>query len=300
MIEGGGRRGGSFETPGENLELLKTPEQVFDRSPEQARSESAQTIERLSRAGEIHREGRNAEFETVETGLHNPPTIQIFWPEKRGAPAALLRLTPISEGKGAEASVFGYTGSYGPAIKTEKGYEFVNGESRSIEETFGAPEGMRFIVKPTPLAWAVEKNNLDQAVFGENSRNLYIGLGLLFLGREYMFVGMHEAGHLPDNHDENVAWRIASSQYAKVHKLRKESIIKGDDTGEFDLLKRPNGEREITAGKIIRYGLSSYAKDGEAKIPERWRKDGRLEKTIREFQQILIRANDEYERMTRR
>jgi len=300
MIEGDGRRRGSFETPRENLELLKTPEQIFDRSPEQARAESEQAIERLVRAGEVHREGRNAEFEIAEAGAHSAPAIQIFWPEKQGTPATLLRLTPISEGKGAERGIFGYRGSYGPAHKTEKGYEFADGEGKSLEETLSVPKGMKLVVKPTPLAWAVEKNSLDQSVFGENSRNLYMGLGLLFLGREYMFIGMHEAGHLPDNHDENLAWRNASIQYARVHGPRKEAVIQGTDTGEFDLLKRPTGERDITAGKIIRAGLSSYARNGRARIPERWRNDGALEKTIRDFQNILSRANDEYERMTRR
>lgn len=279
----------------ETLELLECPEEVFDSEPDKAEHQSQEVIERLIRAREISRRSDEVRLDTIETGRTTPPVIEIFWPDKPGALSALLRLTPMSEGKGFESGVFGYTGAYGAAVRKGSVYSFVD-NGTSLEETFGVPEELSVIVKPTIDRWAIESNAQDRTIFGENVRTLYMGLGFLFLGREWMFVGMHESGHLPDNDDENVAWNIASRRYARAHKARKEGIVSGEDTGEFDLLKRPilHGGSP-TAGDIIRYGLTSHARNKNAKLPSAWAGERMVENTIEEFKRLILRANGAYE-----
>lgn len=282
-------------------ELLENPEKVFDGDIERAEEENHDVIERLTRLGEISREGNEASIQTIQTieagNLGIPPAIEIFWDKKPGAPATLLRLNPIFVGRGAESGAnLGYTGSYGVATSEGRNYKFADGEKiKSLEKVFAVPDGLKLIVRPTIDVWMMSKNPLDRATFGDNARTLYMGLGFLFLGREWMFVGMHEAGHLT-HADENAAWRVGNSQYAKINRPRKKAIIAGEDTGEFDILKRPtNYGKSLTAGRIMQYGLTCHWLKNDAKLPEIWRKERTVKQTIDEFRQIIKKANEEYD-----
>lgn len=290
----------------EALELLKSPEQVFDSSKEVAEKEYQDLLERLNR-GEIRREGDHASFEVHEGDRHVPGDIHVAWPGHEGD-FAILRLNPITEGKGFESGVFGYRGQYGIGKKDKNQYQFT-GTPRSLEQLFDAPAGVQFIVKPTMDRFAVEMGDkLTQAAHGENAVTLYMGMGFLLLGQEWMHVGMHEAGHLPRDKDghfdwqgkpnsENTAWTIANQAYAQAHVSRKRKIIAGTTHGRFDLLKTPISTpygNTPSLGRIAQYGLTSHARTGGAQLPGQW--SGRVaEDTMREFKGIIMAADEAYE-----
>jgi len=282
------------ETPRETQELLRTPEQVFDSNKEAAERQNKEVIERLMRRGEIQRSNDNVEFETVETGKGSAPRIQIAWPTNRQS-GHILNLEPIVEGKGAERGIFGYTGEYGVAKREGLNYRMTD-ERVSLSELFEVPDDLNIIIEPTINRWAVEagEDPLTTAIFGKNARKMYVGLGFLFLGREWMHVGMHEAGHLPNNHDENLAWSIANKKYAQIHKPRKTDIIAGKDIGQFGLLKSPESRyygKTPRLGDVAKYGLTTHARSGNAKIPKQWDQ----ERILRDFQSIILAADQTYE-----
>jgi len=285
-------RGHERFTPKESQELIRNPEQVFDSDVEKAQEGNRELMEKLLDR-EISREFRGATFETLEGGNGKPPEIRIGWTEE-DAKSFLLCLKPISEGRGFESGVFGYVGSYGPAKQGkgyDKKYEFTDDGAVSLEDLFAVPEGIHLIIKPTRNRWAMEsKNALTEGVFGKNARIMYMGLGFLLLGREWLHVGMHEAGHL-SSHDENRAWSIANSNYAVRARPRKSDIKGGSFTGEFGLLKpqhdTPYGETP-RLGDIARYGLVSHARSGGARIPAQWDIDDTMQDLAR-----IIEASDE-------
>lgn len=280
------------EISSETREQLKTPGQVFDSDKEQAERQSREVMDRLMRKGEIRRTSSNAELETIEIGRNSAPRIQIAWPAGRSY--FLLDLEPITEGKGAEKGVFGYTGSYGPATREKNRYKF--SEKVSLEELFAVPDDLTLIVHPTINRWAIETgaNPATAAAFGKDARNMYMGMGFLLLGREWMHVGMHEAGHLPNNPDENLAWKTANEKYAAIHKPIKQEIIAGKNTGRFGLLKNPESRyygETPRLGDIAKYGLVSHARAHNTKVPAQWDQ----EQITRDFQRIISAADEAYE-----
>lgn len=297
MIEFGPR--GPEMTP-ETEELLRSPEKAFDSDIESARKEAHKLSERLRSIGETRRGGERATFETHEIDGSQTPQIQIAWPAQKGADATMLQLAPHVEGRGIERGVFGYSGEYG-ASKGEPGQLEFMGKPVSLKKLFGVPDNLEIIVVPTANRWAIEKDGLLSITYGENTCTLYMGIGFLFRGPEFMQVGMHEAGHLAGGVDlsqtdnENEAWTYANQRYAEIHKPKKEQVLTGQDTGLFRLLKKPEPYGITpTIGKLAQYGLTSHAlAGGKARIPKQWEKKG--EDTMREFRNVIEAANEDYE-----
>ena len=280
--------GGHFESGPrlsvESQEVLSHPEQVFDSDIESARRESEEVRRSLERTGEITRRIEGAEFGS------SAGKIRILWPASSDE-ATFLLLDPITEGKGVETGVLGYIGSYGRARKKDSKWEVL--ERQSLEELFGVPDNLKIIVRPTVDRWAVGKDPTT-ALFGENARTLYMGLGFLLLGQEWMYVGMHEAGHLHQGPDENKAWTWANKESARRNRPDKERIIAGESSGQFGILKKPAWYNKApTIGDLERYGLVSHFMAGNAHIPKHWEK--RTETTVRKFKGIIERAQDQYQ-----
>lgn len=284
----------------ETAELLRSPERAFDSDIESAQREAKELVERLKRIGETERGGERATFETHEIYGSQTPKIQIAWPAQKGADATMLQLTPHVEGRGAEKGVFGYSGEYGTVQGKSGQLEFA-GKPTSLKELFGVPDKLEIIIVPTADRWAIEKNGLLSIAYGENTCTLYMGIGFLFRGPEFMQVGMHEAGHLAGGagqshtENENEAWTYANQRYAAMHKPKKERVLSGSDTGLFRLLKKPEPYgNNRTIGKIAQYGLVSHARaNGNAHIPRHWEKNG--EDIMREFRNVIEAANEDYE-----
>lgn len=280
-------------------ELLRTPEQVFDSDLKKAREESRQVAERLKRMGERRREGRGVEINIAGRGLAK--TIQIAWAEWRDQKAMMLSLDPITEGMGVESGVFGYRGRYGIASRIEGEFKYDGNDSlkvASLEDLFMVPRDISLIVMPTVERWAVGVDELSMAY--RNARTLYMGLGFLLSGREahkWMLVGMHEAGHLPDEGDENVAWTKANRNYARLtrgNKARIKAIVEGKFHGRFGLLEKPGRRsRDITIGKIVQYGLVSHALAGNAWVSERWMDKSR--RIMDEFSERIVEAREAFD-----
>lgn len=277
----------------ETEELLNSPEKAFDSDIESAQKEARELAEQLQRIGKIERNSDRASFEVREIIDGQASQIQIAWPAQKGSKATMLRLTPHTEGRGKEKGIFGYSGEYGVTEEKSGQLEFL-GTPISLKELFGIPKDLEIVVVPTADRWAIEKNGLLSEIYGEKTCTLYMGLGFLFRGQEFMHIGMHEAGHLPDNPDENKAWTFANQRYAKMHKPKKEEILSGRDAGLFGLLKRP--ERygtSSTIGKIMSYGLISHSIDGKTRISAQWRK--KKDEIMREFRDVIMAANDDYD-----
>lgn len=298
-IEGGG----GFESRGSRLspETTDTPKdlhEVFDSDLERAQQEHRQTLERLRRLGEIERRGRYAEMSVeIEGGNIHFPSIQIAWPVNPSS-AYLLQLDPITTGKGMESGIIAYRGSYGTASRDQEAWELDTDDMVSLESLFGVPPPLNLAIKPTITRWAVAADELA-VVMGVNTRTLYVGLGLLLLGHQWLHIGSHEAGHLPNTTNENEAWFKANKLYARRHKPRKGSVISGEFRGLFDLLRKPSGwySPQPTIGEIVKYGLTSHFLGGQVRIPDTWKRDG--ERTLRTFDQIREEAYEEFRHFTR-
>lgn len=277
----------------EITELMKHPELVFDSDFEGAQQQHHQLVSKIMRQGEIYREGSSAIFHSREISKTDSPRIEIAWPTT-GDNVILLRLDSIGEERGH------YTGKYGGAVCNKSGYrseyEFQSGRDKNLEDLFAVPDDIHLIIKPTIDRWAIEAapNPDTTADYGPKARVLYMGIGFLLLGREWMHIGMHEAGHLPNNRDENIAWSAANQAYAAVHKPLKKEIISGAQSGRFNLLKEPvsvSYGSTPTIGKIAKYGLVSHAQNEGAHIPKHW--DAKA--TMDEFRQVIKAANEAYD-----
>jgi len=281
--------GPDLEPTPELRELMSSPEQAFDSDLKSANREFERLMERLQKTGKIYKSGGRAIFKTTETAQGRPPAIQIAWSERNNI-YTVLRLSPHVEGKGAEAGVFGYSGEYGVARQKGKNWEY---DLEPLSELYGIPDDLNIIVKPTATRWAIGKDE-TAITFGDDTRTLYMGLGFLLLGQEWMHIGMHEAGHLPDTHDENKAWRVANKYYADLHKLRKEDIVSGKSNSLFELLEKsqPYGNK-LTIGQIVQYGLVSHASAGNAKIPKSWEQKSRS--IMIDFTRVIERADQAYD-----
>lgn len=292
-IESGGWR----ERPHLQFEresILRHPEKSFDSPLEEARRSAIETMEHLRQRDKIDYRGRDLSVNVEREGQAVAPSIQIAWPITSTS-SYVLTLDPIQEGKGPESGVFAYRGSYGIAHREWRWEEWKYKSKIPLEQLFGVPKGLEIYVQPTIDRWTVEKDSITSALFGQNARKLYMGLGFLFLGHQYMLIGMHEAGHLPEGADENEAWFRASKLYASRHKKDKKRIIAGKNTGQFELLQRPDKSSwnpNPTIGKIVQYGLVSHSVGG-TKIPKHWQ----LQSThiMREFNQVIKKAHQAYE-----
>ena len=297
MREGGPR---GLEMTSETAELLRSPERVFDSDFESAQKEARELLERLERIGETDRNNERVRFKTQEFLNSQVPQIQVDWPVQKGAEATMLQLTPHVDGHGNEQGIFGYSGQYGTTKGESNLLEFA-GEPISLKELFGVPDDLEIVVVPTADRWAIEKNGLLSLIYGENTCTLYMGIGFLFRGPEFMQIGMHEAGHLAGGEgqthtsNENEAWTYANQRYARIHKPKKTQVLAGQDTGLFRLLKKPQPYSDTrTIGKIAQYGLVSHAMSGgNAHIPQQWER--RRDNIMRELRNVIEMANEDYE-----
>jgi len=289
----------------ETVELLKTPEQVFDSDLEKAKKEAEKVAERILRSDGSHRQSRGVEVdidsESVESRRGSKPAIQITWAGKFDKQGIMLSLDPISEGKGIESGVLAYKGSYGVAKRNQAGeFDLIDDPSKtlSLEKLFQVPQGIDLYIKPTITRWAIGQDELS-FLWGENARTLYMGLGFLLLGEKghkWMYIGMHEAGHLPNENDENKAWTAANLNYASLYRGKKEiikQIISSQNHGRFDILEKPSYGNNLTIGKIVKYGLVSHALAGNAKIPEQWTENSKI--TMDEFGRKIVEAQEAFD-----
>lgn len=285
--------GGGWESPRplfETKEILRHPDQVFDSPRSEAERSSKRLLEHLRDRRNISYIGRSVEFCAERETGSRAPSIQIAWPITTDS-SYLLELEPIQEGRGLERDILAYVGSYGTAKRDDDRQEWKMESGVSLERLFGVPSGLRVAVKPTIDRWAIGKDELA-LLFGENVYTLFMGLGFLFLGHQWMHIGLHEAGHLPDTHSENEAWSKANTLYASRHKKDKAKILAGEDKGLFELLQKPeNLAPNPTIGKIMQYGLvSGYL--GATNIPDSWKP--RVSEIMREFRSVIERAHERY------
>lgn len=273
----------------ESAEVLRNnPEKVFDSELEQAQQEFERVIERSKElSGETIRvEGAEVSFLEVEGA--SVPAISICWDENGTG----ILLIPQTEGRGFEAMVAGYTGYYGYA-NNENGHNQIDIDtSVPLAKLYGVPESLNLMIKPTSLRWAVGVDELAIA-YGENTRTMYMGLGFLFLGEEWMYIGNHEAGHLPDTTDENEAWTKGNkynAAYYRSHPKLQEAVRKQEHYGLFGILEKPKWyTTKPTIGDIMRYGLTSHHTKGEARLIEAWM--DRINETTEEFKRHIDNAD---------
>jgi hypothetical protein len=306
-IEGGG--GGHQNN---ELNSLKFPYLVFGGSEKKAvNSAKAQHKElaRLLRIVPEHPQSISLENGTeiitqIESG-QNVPTMFIFWP--RNSNSRLLHrenywaliLKPETLAKGAEGGTLSYKGAYGTVSKNREG-KFINAQMEPLEKVFGLPDSAELEIHPTADQWAIGETVLSAMADSEQkSYDFYMGLGFLLLDRRWMAVGLHEIAHTKERKkrrvvrdEENEAWLQALEFYKQSNgsKREKESI--------FGLLQKPTDQDRLTIGRIIRYGLSTYAIHGNARVPESWLYPEEAGETmgavVEEFQGHITQARQMY------
>lgn len=282
----------SLESDGR--ELARHPWEVVDSPLDAALKQHRLTAERIAGNIGVERHLRNVDI-AIELGetRSTPPSFQIAWPID-SQHAMLLDLAPMSEGRGPESGTFGYTGRYGLAKPGKKAIWKFTSEAASLEQLYGVPSGLHLIVMPTVTRWAVAKETEVTSLYGENARTLYMGIGLLLLGHQWMHIGFHEAGHLPDTNDEIEAWQKGNSKYAIRHVPEKKYILSGKSKGLFDILDEPQwNPRKPTIGEIMKYGLAFPWSEHGPKIPDTWRRDA--EKIQRKFTRVIEEAHEAFE-----
>ena len=294
-MESGGGRGERSRPQFETANILKHPEQAFDSPLAEAMNSAKEAMKHLQQQNKIDYKGRNLGVRIERDGQASTPSIQIAWPITNTS-SHVLSLDPIQERRGPESRVFiTYKGVYGIADRASRSQAWKYRSKVSLEELFGVPEGLDIYVQPTIDRWAIERDPMTSALFGENARRLYMGLGFLFLGHQWMHVGMHEAGHLPDVSDENQAWFKANKLYAARHRGIKKAVIAGKNSGQFELLQKPDKSSwnpKPTIGKIVQYGLVSRFIGG-TRIPKHWQ--SQIPEIMEEFKQVIKKAHRAYE-----
>ena len=272
-----------------SYDVLDHPHEVFDSPIEKAKIEALQVQKDLEGRA-VHRRLRDTESHIEAEEWGRAPTIQIVWPSGYNTGMA-LELHPIQEGRGPEAGVFGYTGTYGSARRDGQQWQLQDGNM--LEDLFNAPANARLIVWPTIDRFAIEKDRQMQDMFGDNTWTLYLGLGFLYLGHQWMHVGMHEAAHITTP-DENEAWFLANKEYARRHKPIKDAVLSGRTTGLFELLQKPDRSywnTRPTIGDIVNYGLVSHFIGG-TRISQQLH--SRAADVWENFQRTVRQAHDAY------
>ena len=265
----------------ETVEIKRSPEQVFDSDRSKAERESNELQRMLSRVESLHKRNGGAELHIETSSIEKGPSthaksIKIVWCGRYDDEGTMLQLDPITEGRGPEAGVFGYKGRFGKAIRKDDNF-VLSPKSKpvTLEQLFGCPEGTDLRVKPTVHRWAVGKDELS-AMGGEDTYTLFMGLGFLLMDQKWMYIGFHEAGPLPHQNDENSAWTTGKRNHAKIYKGNRDlqkAISSGKHTGLFGVLEKPFRSRDLTVGKIERYGITSHYLAGNSKLPESWKNE---------------------------
>jgi len=294
------------------LEQLRLhPEWIFDCPIEEAKKEAERVASDLSfkqwREHQLEDERKRAQVKIIRNFESGPEksgkqTIQIVWSRDDGK-TTMLNLTQLKEGRGGEGTILGHVGEHGEAIVNDKGkYVFAEGKSTPLAKLFGIPEVFTVVVVPTEVKWAVERGNpLFTSMLGDNCVVIYIGLGTLLMGEEWMLAGFHEGGHLPQDgnlekpsNDENAAWSVANRRYAQIHEGQKEGIVRGKIKGLFHLLHRPTDSSDITIGKLMQWGLTSHwSASQSANIPQHWKR--KSNEIIDDLLSHMAKAHEAYE-----
>lgn len=277
----------------ETSELTRNPREVFDSNPKSADAESKKIRRLISPEKGLVAAKRQVEvYVAPEKVTGQAENLYLLWPRNDEYATGLI-LQPVSEGSGAEAGVMAYTGQYGVAQKEQGHWQFMRDQCVSLDKAFGVPKGLTLMVKPTVHRWSIGRDELSM-LYGENVRTLHLGLGLLLLGEQWLYIGRHEAGHLPNTHDENEAWSKANSGFASLHHKRHKEIVAGADSGLFDILQKPlSRPRYPTIGKVMQYGLTSHYLAGNADIPKIWQDSA--EKTMRHFSELILDAQSAFD-----
>ena len=170
-----------------------------------------------------------------------------------------------------------------------------------LEELFGIPTGKHLAIHPTKDAWGVDRANSSAISMGEGNYSMYIGIGFLLLGPQYMLVGMHEGGHIqyPGAH-EREAWRVGLTTYKRFLRKNasKEEILHGESRGLFGLLNVP-GEETTTPRivDIVQFGLLSYHNVEGESIPSAWLEPQRLQASLNKAEEVHLEALVAYQDM---
>lgn len=265
MIESMGERPWEHHRSPELSDTLKDPRTVFDSDIPTADDQFDKVIQDLAPFNGVYRV-RSTQVQIDHKIDQSLPSISLFWPDAH-IPSA-LRLTPVAH--------LGYHGEWGHMNQTENGWEL---KAIPLSAVWGVPENKDLLIKPTIDRWAVDLVERQTDSFDYPTHTVYAGIGFLLLGQPWMHIGNHEvAGHLPNIHDENVAWTRAHQWTKKVHAKSRQQIRQGTYHGMFDSLASPSWYRKLseepTIGEIAMYGLSSYAAYGEARAPQHWDIEG--------------------------
>lgn len=293
------------EKPPERFTQILSPEQVFDSSIIEAKKQAKSVAEMLEKAGpgmknidvELRITPESSRKNEVSSPKHKK--IQIIWKSKNNY---MLELIPVTEGKGVDSVVVGYSGRYGRAEKDGEKTEFRFGKDVvSLEQLYGCPKGIRLIIFPTKDRWSIERDTLH---FRSDAFNLYMGLGFLLNDMRWMVVGNHEIGHIPKDDigpmvsNENSAWTRAKTQLANTiigRGLQKE-VATGSERGPFDIYRKPQTKSDLTIGMIERFGITSHFLQGNANIPRSWRGKESIERVLRLFGEHILQAQQAFDR----
>lgn len=307
-IEGGGF---SIESGGsDSLEhLLEAKQEVFDSELDVEAPTSPAQKSAIEVAEELEsipwgfvKQLENSRVEAVDNG-GSKPDIVISW--NNSGNSVLLR--PFAEGVGIEAFVYNYRFHYGKTSDLKKGD--VRG-AVGDRELFGVPDWANLLILPTSVRWAVGEDFFSKASGVDNTRSLYVGLGLLMLSEKFLLVGCHEAGHLgetsmAESNGENKAWENAARYYA-AHAHDSNSA------GRFGLLQPKVLGDGLSIGVIERWGLESHYLAGTpgVRLPDQWRDGQRAAKienkkerlwkpdigeSQREFSKVIKAAQEAYD-----
>lgn len=300
-MEGMPERGPEIRS--ETLELIRNPEQVFDSSLEKARQEADKVERDLLRIENLHKASGGAEIH-IETSVAETEraiqqsSIKIVWASPYEKSGTMLEFIPVSVGKGMEGGLLGYKGFYGYAQRKKDTFQFESNNIISLENLYKTPENTKLLVHPTVSRWAVGKDLITP----EGMTDLYIGLGMLLKAEEWMYIGFHEAGHLPSEQDENQAWRKGKVNHASYYRGKKDaisSIAHGKSHGLFGVLKKPSPwVNALTVGRIERLGITSHATIGNAYLPDQWAQ--KSEESLDDLRRTILNAQFAYDNFFKR
>lgn len=277
--------------------MIERPEQVFDSDLGLASQESKQVIQRLLSKAPFQYESPECDVEVTTAQLSDikVPIIQFAWMNPNGTAAALL----LEPSKSSVEPGLVFEGRFGTASWKRQSWILDKSRDLELDTLYGIPERRHVTIAPTISRWAIEYD--QPANSHTNERRMYMGIGFLLLGIQWMHIGMHEAGHLPDEPNENFAWRSGNTHFAQLHEgqdyrgLRKHNRT---TRGLFNLLLPPDRfVAQPTIGDIMRYGLTSHSEAGnpDASIPGQW--NTKSNTSLRELRSTIERAHREFENL---